>query len=137
MSADPRPEERPYAETPPEIVAALGAVPTGQQWAAISHPMAPSAVIAGAGAGKTAVMAARLVYLALVRLGRLRCLGFCRRRRCRRRCCRLGRRRLLCGGLGLRGILAARGESGDGKYCEEFLHPDLLVRDYHRIVAIR
>ncbi|HEX9890874.1 MAG TPA: ATP-dependent helicase, partial [Actinomycetota bacterium] len=68
----PRPDERPYADTPPEVVAALGGrVPTVQQWQAISHPMTPCSVIAGAGSGKTAVMAARVVYLALARLGRV------------------------------------------------------------------
>ena len=34
-----------------------------QQWAAISAPLAPAVVIAGAGSGKTALMAARVVYL--------------------------------------------------------------------------
>ncbi|CAM3251014.1 ATP-dependent DNA helicase [Nocardioides dubius] len=34
-----------------------------QQWRAISAPLAPAVVIAGAGSGKTAVMAARVVYL--------------------------------------------------------------------------
>ncbi len=69
-------EERPHAEAPPEIIRAMGGprggrVPTLQQWRAISHPMEPCAVVAGAGSGKTAVMAARVVYLALVATGRL------------------------------------------------------------------
>ncbi|HEY3527837.1 MAG TPA: ATP-dependent DNA helicase [Nocardioides sp.] len=34
-----------------------------QQWAAISAPLDPAVVIAGAGSGKTSVMAARVVYL--------------------------------------------------------------------------
>ena len=34
-----------------------------QQWAAISAPLAPAVVIAGAGSGKTTLMAARVVYL--------------------------------------------------------------------------
>lgn len=34
-----------------------------QQWAAISAPLEPAVVIAGAGSGKTSVMAARVVYL--------------------------------------------------------------------------
>ncbi|MGH2676304.1 MAG: UvrD-helicase domain-containing protein, partial [Actinomycetota bacterium] len=59
-----RPDEQPYAEAPPEVVAAMGdRVPTVQQWEAISHPLSPCAVIAGAGSGKTAVMAARVAYL--------------------------------------------------------------------------
>jgi DNA helicase-2/ATP-dependent DNA helicase PcrA len=69
-------EERPYADAPPEIVRAMGGpgkgrIPTLQQWRAISHPLEPCAVVAGAGSGKTAVMAARVVYLALVATGRL------------------------------------------------------------------
>ncbi len=34
-----------------------------QQWAAISAPLSPAVVIAGAGSGKTTLMAARVVYL--------------------------------------------------------------------------
>lgn len=34
-----------------------------QQWAAVSAPLAPSVVVAGAGSGKTSLMAARVVYL--------------------------------------------------------------------------
>src|SRR4249919_1219190 len=37
--------------------------PSAQQWAAISAPLAPAVVIAGAGSGKTTLMAARVVYL--------------------------------------------------------------------------
>jgi ATP-dependent DNA helicase UvrD/PcrA len=67
-----RPEEGPYGDAPPEVVRALGdRVPTGQQWQAISHPLTPCAVVAGAGSGKTAVMAARVTYLALVATGRI------------------------------------------------------------------
>ncbi|MDQ3982262.1 MAG: ATP-dependent helicase [Actinomycetota bacterium] len=36
--------------------------PTGEQWAAIAHPLEPVHLIAGAGSGKTAVMAARIVW---------------------------------------------------------------------------
>jgi DNA helicase II / ATP-dependent DNA helicase PcrA len=65
-------DEQPFTGAPPEIVAALGGkFPTGQQWRAISHPLGPLCIIAGAGSGKTAVMAARVVYLALVAAGRL------------------------------------------------------------------
>jgi DNA helicase-2/ATP-dependent DNA helicase PcrA len=56
---------------PPEVVAALGAEPAPEQWRAISMPLEPGVVVAGAGSGKTSVMAARIVYLALVALGRL------------------------------------------------------------------
>jgi DNA helicase-2/ATP-dependent DNA helicase PcrA len=34
-----------------------------QQWAAVSAPLEPAVVVAGAGSGKTSVMAARVVYL--------------------------------------------------------------------------
>ena len=34
-----------------------------QQWAAVSAPLEPAVVIAGAGSGKTSLMAARVVYL--------------------------------------------------------------------------
>ncbi|MCB8955835.1 MAG: ATP-dependent helicase [Nocardioides sp.] len=37
--------------------------PSAQQWAAISAPLAPAVVIAGAGSGKTTLMAARVVFL--------------------------------------------------------------------------
>jgi DNA helicase-2/ATP-dependent DNA helicase PcrA len=56
----------------PEIVAALGgAPPTPEQWDAIAMPLEPYVRVAGAGSGKTSVMAARVVYLALVALGRI------------------------------------------------------------------
>lgn len=55
-----------HANAPKGIVDALGGnEPTCQQWAAISHPLEPVALIAGAGSGKTAVMAARIVWIVL------------------------------------------------------------------------
>ena len=56
---------KPHADAvTPAIRAALkGSEPTAEQWAAISAPIGPVHVIAGAGSGKTAVMAARIVYL--------------------------------------------------------------------------
>jgi DNA helicase-2/ATP-dependent DNA helicase PcrA len=60
---------------PEEIRRAMGgADPTEEQWRAISMPLEPSVVVAGAGSGKTSVIAARVVYLALVALGRLQAL---------------------------------------------------------------
>ena len=56
---------------PQEIVQAMGAEPTDEQWTAISMPLEPCVVVAGAGSGKTSVIAARVVYLALVALGRV------------------------------------------------------------------
>ncbi len=49
----------------------LGAEPTPEQWRAISMPLEPYVVVAGAGSGKTSVMAARVVYLALAAMGRV------------------------------------------------------------------
>lgn len=55
----------------PEIVRAFGAEPTAEQWRAISMPLEPYVIVAGAGSGKTSVIAARIVYLALAALGRV------------------------------------------------------------------
>jgi DNA helicase-2/ATP-dependent DNA helicase PcrA len=56
---------------PAEIREVMGAEPTPEQWKAISMPLEPNVVVAGAGSGKTSVIAARVVYLALVALERL------------------------------------------------------------------
>ncbi len=59
----------PFGKAPPEIVAAMrDRAPTGQQWEAIAHPPAPRAIVAGAGSGKTAVIAARVVWLVMEQL---------------------------------------------------------------------
>ncbi|HVQ17580.1 MAG TPA: UvrD-helicase domain-containing protein, partial [Actinomycetes bacterium] len=48
----------------PEALSDLLRVPfTGEQLAAITSPLSSSAVIAGAGSGKTSVMSARVVWL--------------------------------------------------------------------------
>jgi DNA helicase II / ATP-dependent DNA helicase PcrA len=51
--------------TPEELAAVMRTpyAPSAQQWAAISAPLAPAVVIAGAGSGKTTLMAARVVHL--------------------------------------------------------------------------
>jgi DNA helicase-2/ATP-dependent DNA helicase PcrA len=51
--------------SPQELQQAMGTpyAVSEQQWAAISAPLSPSVVIAGAGSGKTTLMAARVVYL--------------------------------------------------------------------------
>jgi DNA helicase-2/ATP-dependent DNA helicase PcrA len=59
------------AKIPDEVVSAMGAVPTDEQWNAISWPLEPAVLVAGAGSGKTSVMAARVVYLALAAVGRI------------------------------------------------------------------
>ncbi len=55
--------------SPEELAEAMGVdwVASPQQWAAISAPLEPAVVIAGAGSGKTTLMAARVVYLVLTR----------------------------------------------------------------------
>ncbi len=52
-------------ETPDDLRRVMGAAfaPSQQQWAAITAPLAPAVVVAGAGSGKTTLMAARVVYL--------------------------------------------------------------------------
>ena len=58
---------------PAEIVAAMGGRSRpSEQWRAISWPLEPFVLVAGAGSGKTSVMAARVVYLALAAIGRVR-----------------------------------------------------------------
>ena len=54
-------------DTPADLAAAMGTdwAASEQQWAAITAPLAPAVVIAGAGSGKTTLMAARVVYLVL------------------------------------------------------------------------
>jgi len=54
-------------ETPEALAAVMGErhPATPQQWAVISAPLEPAVVIAGAGSGKTTLMAARVVYLVL------------------------------------------------------------------------
>lgn len=51
--------------TPEELAEVMRTpyAPSAQQWAAISAPLTPAVVIAGAGSGKTTLMAARVVYL--------------------------------------------------------------------------
>jgi len=58
----------PRAITSPAELAAAMKTPwqaSEQQWAAITAPLTPSVVVAGAGSGKTTLMAARVVYLVL------------------------------------------------------------------------
>ncbi|MGB0101106.1 MAG: ATP-dependent DNA helicase [Nocardioides sp.] len=52
-------------ESPAELQAVMGTAYalSPQQWVAVSAPLEPAVVIAGAGSGKTSLMAARVVYL--------------------------------------------------------------------------
>jgi DNA helicase-2/ATP-dependent DNA helicase PcrA len=54
---------------PGPVVEFLRGDPTPEQWTAISWPLEPCVVVAGAGSGKTSVMAARVIYLAMVATG--------------------------------------------------------------------
>ncbi len=58
----PRPTG-PRLRTPADLVDALGLPFSDQQLAAITAPLEPGVIIAGAGSGKTTVMAARVVWL--------------------------------------------------------------------------
>ena len=60
----------PRLRTPGDLVDALGLPFSDQQLAAITAPLEPGVIIAGAGSGKTTVMAARVVWL--VGTGRVR-----------------------------------------------------------------
>ena len=53
----------PRLRTPGDLVDALGLPFSDQQLAAITAPLDPGVIIAGAGSGKTTVMAARVVWL--------------------------------------------------------------------------
>ncbi|HEY0240531.1 MAG TPA: ATP-dependent DNA helicase [Friedmanniella sp.] len=53
----------PRLRTPSDLVEALGLPFSAQQLAAITAPLEPGVIIAGAGSGKTTVMAARVVWL--------------------------------------------------------------------------
>jgi DNA helicase-2/ATP-dependent DNA helicase PcrA len=54
---------------PEPVVEFLRGEPTAEQWRAIAWPLEPCVVVAGAGSGKTSVMAARVIYLAMVATG--------------------------------------------------------------------
>ena len=56
---------------PEPVVEFLRGDPTPEQWRAISWPLEPCVVVAGAGSGKTSVMAGRVIYLAMVATGAL------------------------------------------------------------------
>jgi DNA helicase II / ATP-dependent DNA helicase PcrA len=57
------PAQRIRLESPAELMDALGIPFSTQQLEAITAPLEPGVIIAGAGSGKTTVMAARVVWL--------------------------------------------------------------------------
>ena len=51
-------------DSPAELAALMGGhAPSDEQWAAITAPLRPTVVVAGAGSGKTTLMAQRVVWL--------------------------------------------------------------------------
>ena len=58
-----RPPSAARLQSPADLVAALGIDFSTEQLAAITAPLEPGVIIAGAGSGKTTVMAARVVWL--------------------------------------------------------------------------
>ncbi|WP_309136404.1 ATP-dependent helicase [Nocardioides campestrisoli] len=61
-SAAPREPVR--LDSPEDLQALMGGhPPSSEQWAAITAPLRPAVVVAGAGSGKTTLMAQRVVYL--------------------------------------------------------------------------
>ena len=47
------------------LVEIIGFPPSDEQWEAITAPMEPAMIVAGAGTGKTTVMAARVIWLVM------------------------------------------------------------------------
>ena len=63
LTFTPRPPTATRLRTAADLVEALGIPFSAEQLSAITAPLAPGVIIAGAGSGKTAVMAARVVWL--------------------------------------------------------------------------
>ena len=57
------PAPRIRLDSPTELINVLGISFSAQQLEAITAPLQPGVIIAGAGSGKTTVMAARVVWL--------------------------------------------------------------------------
>ena len=109
----------------------LASGPSEQQWAAISAPLEPAVVIAGAGSGKTTLMAARVVYLVVtgqVRPDQVLGLTFTTKAAGELRARIRGRARAAAGRHG--GRRRRRGLPGDG---EEVLEP--VVATYNAYAA--
>ena len=122
-----------HVGTPAELSALMGLdfEHSPQQWAAITAPLEPAVVIAGAGSGKTALMAARVVYL--VATGQVRpeqVLGLTFTTKAAAEL-----RRRIHGALDHAGLLGSdRPEATDvGDEAEEVLEP--VVATYHAYAA--
>ncbi len=120
--------------SPAQLARMLGAQePTAEQAAVIGAPLAPLAVIAGAGSGKSETMAARLVWLVanqLVRPERVLGLTFTRKaaaelaERVRTRLAGLRRAGLLAPGTG---ALLSSGQADE----DDLLAGDPVISTYH------
>src|SRR5215467_12645381 len=137
--------------TPAQLAMLLGLPePTGEQAAVIAAPLAPMAVIAGAGSGKSETMAARLVWLVangLVTPERALGLTFTRKaaaefgQRVRARLAGLRRAGLAMGPTepaGPGGPAAPRGDGrprGEAPAAEETLGGEPVVSTYHAYAA--
>ena len=53
------------SESRAAVESVLGHPLSDEQWAAVSSPAEPSAIVAGAGSGKTTVMSARVLWLVI------------------------------------------------------------------------
>ena len=59
-----RPTQPIRLDSPADLAALMGGhAPSDEQWAAITSPLRPTVVVAGAGSGKTTLMAQRVVWL--------------------------------------------------------------------------
>ncbi|MPZ97493.1 MAG: AAA family ATPase, partial [Propionibacteriales bacterium] len=64
MTTDAEASRHPRRLTDPGALSVLMGIPfSDQQLAAITAPLVPNVIVAGAGSGKTTVMAARVVWL--------------------------------------------------------------------------
>lgn len=54
-----------FEQAKEQLVQILGVTPSDEQWEAITAPLEPTLIVAGAGTGKTSVMTARVLWLVL------------------------------------------------------------------------
>lgn len=111
MSITPLPARRRVLSSTDELCQALGIDFSAEQLAAITAPLAPAVIIAGAGSGKTTVMAARVVWL--VGTGQLAPQEVLGLTFTRKAAAELGQR--VRTALERAGVLAPQGEDADGE----------------------